>query len=54
MSAQHKRPLYAFVILAIACSLIVAHGFGHPAVRGFVHVMAQHGAHGHARGHHPG
>ncbi|GAB3769008.1 hypothetical protein FB382_002578 [Nocardioides ginsengisegetis] len=54
MSDQHKLPLYAFVILAIACSLIVANGLRSPALRGFVHVTTQHGAHHHAQGHHPG
>ncbi len=41
MSADHKRPLLAFLLVAIACALIVANAARSNAMRSFVH----HGVH---------
>lgn len=42
MSANHKRPLFAFVLLALACSMIMANGIRSQAVVSVVRAGAQH------------
>lgn len=42
MSDNHKRPLLAFVLVALACSLIIANGVRTQAVVSAVHTGAQH------------
>ncbi|MBB6626729.1 hypothetical protein H5V45_05265 [Nocardioides sp. KIGAM211] len=39
---DHRRPLVAFVIVALACGLIVANGLRSQAVVGFLHRGVQH------------
>lgn len=42
MSANHKRPLLAFVLVALACSMIIANGVRSQAVVTVVRAGAQH------------
>ena len=42
MSANHKRPLLAFVLVALACSMIIANGLRSQAVVSMVRAGAQH------------
>ncbi len=38
MSQEHKRPLYAFLVLLVACSLVMVHGLRSEAVQGLLRV----------------
>lgn len=42
MSDNHKRPLFAFVVVAIACGLIIANGVRTEALVGLLRAGAQH------------
>lgn len=42
MSANHKRPLLAFVLVALACSMIIANGIRTQAVVSAIRAGAQH------------
>jgi hypothetical protein len=46
MSADHKRPLYAFVIVAIMCALIIANALRSQAVMGVLQAGAAQVVHG--------